>query len=444
MSEEQYKHIVKGRLQRDDFVVDDGAEGYIDNGMDDWSGGDEEFEDYEEERSRSTRFLVFFILFSHIPDKKSKSNGQPSKPKPKPKPKRPDPPAPSISAYRPVVSAEQEADFMSSILGNMDSIVPDPLPKRASRKRKPSPAYDSDAELGHTSYRQKSYGGFSSDGPLDDSSAIPIDEFSSPNKRVRMDDANVIPAAEDFANLDVYSSDDFSSYDDIDMDAFNDLDDDIEMKPVVKKEEVDHTISNKGASKATTTKKKEEPDVKPAWLSVYDSLTVETEDTLGPIGSNGTSKASSNISALEADGSLRFFWLDYLELEGKLYFTGKLKDKTSGEWASCCVTVEGIERNLFVLPREKRVELDDDGNMHETDVVPSEEDIDDDFDIIRKQMKIKSYRGKFVKRKYVFGDKDAPRGESTWMKVVYGFNGASHYCIPLSICNDHFQTLWYL
>lgn len=55
MSEEQYKHIVKGRLQRDDFVVDDGAEGYIDNGMDDWSGGDEEFEeDYEEERNRST------------------------------------------------------------------------------------------------------------------------------------------------------------------------------------------------------------------------------------------------------------------------------------------------------------------------------------------------------------------------------------------------------
>lgn len=49
VSEEQYKSIVKGRLQRDDFVVDDGtADGYVDNGMDDWMGGNTE-DDYEEE-----------------------------------------------------------------------------------------------------------------------------------------------------------------------------------------------------------------------------------------------------------------------------------------------------------------------------------------------------------------------------------------------------------
>lgn len=36
VSEEQYKRIVKGRLAKDDFVVDDGVDGYNDNGMDDW------------------------------------------------------------------------------------------------------------------------------------------------------------------------------------------------------------------------------------------------------------------------------------------------------------------------------------------------------------------------------------------------------------------------
>jgi len=35
---------------------------------------------------------------------------------------------------------------------------------------------------------------------------------------------------------------------------------------------------------------------------------------------------------LESDGSLRFFWLDYLKHEGKLYFIGILKDKASGVW----------------------------------------------------------------------------------------------------------------
>jgi len=52
VTEDQYKSIVKGRLQRDDFVEDDGAEGYVDNGMDDWGGGEEEDDYSEEEEDR--------------------------------------------------------------------------------------------------------------------------------------------------------------------------------------------------------------------------------------------------------------------------------------------------------------------------------------------------------------------------------------------------------
>lgn len=66
VTEDQYKSIVKGRLQRDDFVVDDGAEGYVDNGMDDWVGGDEEMDRQdsdEEEQRKSTRFSLSFPLF---------------------------------------------------------------------------------------------------------------------------------------------------------------------------------------------------------------------------------------------------------------------------------------------------------------------------------------------------------------------------------------------
>ena len=102
---------------------------------------------------------------------------------------------------------------------------------------------------------------------------------------------------------------------------------------------------------------------------------------------------------------------------------GKLKDKVTGKWVSCCVTVEGIQRNLFVLQREKQVEQDDEGVMHDTDIVPSESDVYDDFDMIRRELGIKSWRAKWVKKKYAFGETDVPRGESSWMKVVYGFNG---------------------
>ena len=291
---------------------------------------------------------------------------------------------------------------MSSLLGTLDNTASDPLPKKKSRKRKPSPMEDSsDQEI-----------------PFTD------DAFSSPIKRPRVDDDSTMPATEQLANLDVYSSsEDFDmSLDDIDMDAFMDLDDDLDLKISVNKEESNPVFDKKPRPKTTIPTTTAEADTKHSWLSVYDSLVVETEDTLGPL-TTGISSTDSNVDVLETDGSMRFFWLDYLELDGKLYFIGKLKDKTSGVWVSCSVTVEGIERNLFVLPRERQVEQDEDGNIHETDVVPKPEDVHEDFDMIRKQMKIKSCRAKFVKRNYAFGEKDVPRGSSNWLKVVYGFHG---------------------
>lgn len=135
--------------------------------------------------------LIFNLLSHSFLGKKSTSKTHATKPKAKPKP----PPAlaPSIGAYPPAVSAEHEQDFMSSTLGPMDNIIPDGLPKKVSRKRKPSPMYDSDPESspkprpGYSSYRQKpTYGGLSSDGPMDESLLLSRDgHISSPNKCIR-------------------------------------------------------------------------------------------------------------------------------------------------------------------------------------------------------------------------------------------------------------------
>ncbi|KAJ8695119.1 DNA-directed DNA polymerase alpha catalytic subunit pol1 [Pleurotus ostreatus] len=80
VSEDQYKAVVKGRLQEDDFVVDDGVGGYVDNGMDEYGQEDEFVSDVEEKRV----------------DKKRKTKKEIRKAKPAPPP----PAAPSISAYR--------------------------------------------------------------------------------------------------------------------------------------------------------------------------------------------------------------------------------------------------------------------------------------------------------------------------------------------------------
>lgn len=433
VTEEQYKSIVRGRLAKDDFVVDDGIYGYTDNGMDDFEERDGE-QDSEEEGggSKCTCILLCRVIELHpfYPSAKKGKASLKTKPKARPKP----PPAmvtPSISAYRPTVSAEKEEDLMNSLLGQMDDIAPS-VTKTKSRKRKPDPDYDdqhnspgpSRSRVSTHSYRGRDADlDLSSDGPVDfgvPSGPSTDDEtFMSPKKKVRTDPPGIRPTIERLEKMEVQSgTDDFS---DLDMDAVMDVDDD-ELQAVPKMEVEKKPLRPLNGSKATDEKKM---DSTPGWLSVYDSLSVASNDTLGPLSNNTTKPMNpSNNSILEEDGSLRFFWLDYLEHDGRLYFIGKTQDKQSSAWLSCCVVVENLKRNLFVLPRERRVEQDDEtGETYETDVTPSLPDVYADFDRVRKKAGIKSFKAKFVKRKYAFGETDVPRGEAQWLKVVYGFEG---------------------
>ena len=59
--------------------------------------------------------------------------------------------------------------------------------------------------------------------------------------------------------------------------------------------------------------------------------------------------------AVEADGSLRFFWIDYAEVNGSLCLFGKVKAKSMDRYVSCFVKVDGVKRNMYFLPREFRM-----------------------------------------------------------------------------------------
>jgi DNA polymerase alpha subunit A len=56
VDDEGYKKLVRSRLDKDDFVVDDNGEGYVDDGREEWDqeeSHDEESEEDEKSRAKS-------------------------------------------------------------------------------------------------------------------------------------------------------------------------------------------------------------------------------------------------------------------------------------------------------------------------------------------------------------------------------------------------------
>ena len=354
---------------------------------------------------------------------------------------------------------------MSGLLGSDWNVTRTPASSKANprpRKRKPSPGYrhdDRSSSPGPSDGRGTTYAGSGQYGHrelyLDTSSdGLPSDGFdvgndvssddgliTSPKKKVRTEAKGIAPAIERMGAMDVaglsgsHEDDYYDSFDDIPIQDLMETD---EKPPLpIKAEPVSEGLPKVGVNSATV--KKEE---NLSWLSVYDSLTVKSDETFGKLG-NATAVASSSthastISALEGDGSFRFFWLDYLEHEGVLYFIGKTLDKNTNAYVSCCVTVANLQRNLFVLPRP--FTLDEEG--FETDVVPDMQAVWRDFDQIRKKAGIKGWKAKFVKRKYAFGEPDVPREETQWLKVVYGFEGKFSYFVRIlcQLSNSVFRT----
>ncbi|KAJ1580306.1 hypothetical protein NDA11_003538 [Ustilago hordei] len=200
--------------------------------------------------------------------------------------------------------------------------------------------------------------------------------------------------------------------------------------PRPAKLEADNKTPSASSSSATpiaaVKKQNTTPASRSSWQKVHTDLMKNVEPaTPTPAAANGATKiatgnatpSAGKVKAFEQDKSLFFYWLDYLEGEnGVVYLVGKVKDKDSGRYVSCCLTVNGIERCIFLLPRSK---LFEDG--HETDRVVGEDEIYDEFEDLSAKHGIKRFLSKWVTRKYAFEQAGVP-AESNYMKIRYGFD----------------------
>jgi len=127
-------------------------------------------------------------------------------------------------------------------------------------------------------------------------------------------------------------------------------------------------------------------------------------------------RGAASSSPTEED-CLHVFWIDAYEdaqrNPGTIFLFGKVRVGDTGRLASCCVTVKGLERCAFVLPRETDARTGEPVSF--TDV----------YDEIRTVMRsvTPSGKGQFavkkVSRKYAFELADVPRGEADYLKLVY-------------------------
>ncbi|KAK5988868.1 DNA polymerase alpha catalytic subunit [Cladobotryum mycophilum] len=119
--------------------------------------------------------------------------------------------------------------------------------------------------------------------------------------------------------------------------------------------------------------------------------------------------------AIEADGSLNFYWTDYTDINGSLCLFGKVLNKKSNSYVSCFVKVDNILRKLFFLPRQQRVQ---DGEETGDDIDMM--DVYNEVDEIMTKMNVGMYKIKACTRKYAFELPDIPK-ETKYMKLLYPY-----------------------
>ncbi|KAK4226078.1 putative DNA polymerase alpha catalytic subunit [Podospora fimiseda] len=424
VDENQYKKIVRDRLNEDDFVVDDNGEGYADDGREEWDRlpayGSESDDDMvmrgKERKSKKQRDEEKAKRDANDRDITEYFTKGAAKPQQKPK----------------VVKTEEDDKFLADLLGEVDSNVPAPV-SRSSRKR------DRSAE------RRKAR------------VLSPVRDVRPVAKKTKVYDDRPSSSSPPVIDDTLMADDDFVPMDDepaVAQDAM--MSDPIlpsspaakvaerRTQPKTKPEEEDEDddmmeVAHAGAVKVTSVnisasrqiKKIAKPEPAPV-PAPADSSPVKGPDValdsaawndinkkLNVVGSSQSeSKGIGKIDyadALEEDGSLNMFWTDYTEISGNLCLFGKVLNKKTKHYVSCFVKVNEIQRNLFFLPRRNRVK-----RGHETTEEVRFEHVHEEVDELLSKMNLGTFKARLCTRKYAFELPDIPK-EAEYLKVLYPY-----------------------
>ncbi|KAK2813612.1 hypothetical protein FQN50_000007 [Emmonsiellopsis sp. PD_5] len=429
VDEEGYKKIVRKRLDQDDFVVDDTGEGYADDGREEWQDSRQHYSDSDEE-GLPLKGKAAKRKREEDKQRQEKINNGINKYF------SAGPAAKAASKPKPVATAEDEA-FMADLLGEVDT---NSVPSRAPPKK----AVKSDTRR---KVRILS-------PPLSSKKGKEIKDLnSSPPVAAKPEfdenDASWLDAGDD----DVPMSDPMPS---------SPVAKAVERKTTsnVKVEEesddelmaVEQTTAHHEANGARINMmgKRPVPKIKePTYPSPASSSPPRANADIDASSWNDVTSKLNVLSspasdmkgfgklapqdAVEEDGSLRFFWLDYVEINGSLCLFGKVKKKPTGSYVSAFIKVDNVMRKLYFLPRQNRVR-----RGQETDEEVDMEDIYTEVDDLMSKTRVGTHKIKPSTRKYAFELPGIPK-EAEYLKLMYGYDKPA---LPLDVNGETFSHVF--
>nr|POF20599.1 dna polymerase alpha catalytic subunit [Quercus suber] len=431
VDDEGYKKVVRSRLDEDDFVVDDNGEGYLDDGREDWQ--DETRPTYDSES-----------------DNDLPRQGQVAKRKRQQEVDRQDKLDKGISRYfstnpsaaapkqKPVRTVEDDA-FLNDLLGEVDSNIPSRVPQyqktvRSNDRRKTrvlSPPVqdrenfsrsmvDNEAAI-DTSALQATIDDDAYLAPHQEDEALMSDHLpSSPVAKIVQRKQQAIVKTEDFAEDDLMEIEEVHGHTAAGATNVNIKG----SRPVPKMKAVYPTPG----SSSPTTAPQDNIDMA-AINDVTDKLSILSS----PPSAVAKAGKIAPQDALEEDGTLRFFWTDYTEVNGSLCLFGKVKDRSNGHFVSCFVKVDNILRKLYFLPREHRHR-----HGRTTDEEIEMNDVYQEVDALMSRFKVDMHKIKPCSRKYAFELADIPK-EADYLKLLYPYNKLA---LPTDITGETFSHVF--
>lgn len=137
--------------------------------------------------------------------------------------------------------------------------------------------------------------------------------------------------------------------------------------------------------------------------------------------------------AIEEDGSLNMFWLDYTEVNGSLCLFGKVKNKRTGTYVSAFVKVDNILRKLYFLPRELRHR-----QGRDTTEEVGMNDVYQEVDELMSKVKVDMHKIKPCSRKYAFEIPGVPK-EADYLKLLYPYDKQP---LPMDLKGETFSHVF--